>query len=166
MILNPTEYWWERLCRRCCKWSSTPSRWKSSTLVILTSLTVASLPISFNPFSPPSGLARFKSASFQMKTGLDLREVGRDCLALGLVSVERLHSHIISLFLEIPSLFHAFLVVQGSHTIQYTTMLHKVSFTTKFIPLFLFIRLKQIGLFGVNLSAVPGDLLALVKKQN
>ena len=35
--------------------------------------------------------------------GQDLREVGRDCLALGLVSLERSHSHIISLFLEIPS---------------------------------------------------------------
>jgi len=67
--------------------------------------------------------------------GQDLREVGRDCLALGLVSLERVG-------LKKARLGDEQLRALLSCSLGRT-------------------RLRQIDLSGVNLSAVPGDLLAL-----
>ena len=109
--------------------------------------------------------------------GQDLREVGRDCLALGLVSLERsVYEKIILRRLQFCNSILSRRVGLKKARIgdeQLRALLSCSLGRTRFKPrssfsfftsldMTRFQRLRQIDLSGVNLSAVPGDLLALV----
>ena len=110
--------------------------------------------------------------------GQDLREVGRDCLALGLVSLERsVYEKIILRRLQFCNSIVSRRVGLKKARLgdeQLRALLSCSLGRTRFLPRSSFFilyfarydrvpqRLRQIDLSGVNLSAVPSDLLALV----